>query len=465
MHKTNKFASANVAQLYVDVFFLCLTYGMAYLIASQLTTLYVIFSYLWILIIFIPLWISIMAFSGMYDNTTFYYFDRILRNVAMASLISGMGLGTMFFFIKEASTSRLFIGIFFLLCFLIMSLERCVLSHLYRNNSTNSETPRIIVVCSHETRLSFYQYLRKTHIRYNIVGVVQVGWGKLIEGEKFLGRLENLGDILKKHVVDEVFFDMPKDYTGDLKKYFLMCEKMGITVHLVVNLYDFRLSHSHIYMLGPLPVLTFHTVNLNPFQKAAKRLMDILGAVVGIFVTLISSLIIVPAIKMDSPGPVIFKQSRVGRQGRVFNLYKFRTMYVDAEAQKEELMSQNEHKDGLMFKIKEDPRITRVGAFLRKTSLDELPQFFNVLKGEMSLVGTRPPTLDEVELYDFEHRRRISIKPGLTGMWQVSGRSNIKNFNEVLALDNQYIDNWSIGLDISILMRTVSEVVKMKSAC
>lgn len=465
MHRTNKFANANIAQLYVDMCFLCLTYGMAYLIASQLTALYVISSYLWILIIFIPLWVSIMAFCGMYDKTTFYYFDRILRNVALASLVSGLGLGTMFFFIKEDSTSRLFIGIFYLLCFLIMSIERCILSHLYRNNSTNSETPRIIVVCSRETRQSFYQYLKKTHIRYNIIGIVQVGWGEKIKGENIIGRLENLGEILRKHVVDEVFFGIPNDYACDLKPYFLMCEQMGITVHLVVDPCDFRLSRSHIYMLGPLPVLTFHTVNLNPFQKAAKRMMDIMGALVGIFITLIVSIIVVPAIKIDSPGPVIFKQSRVGRHGRVFNLYKFRSMYVDAEARKKELLSLNEHKDGLMFKMKNDPRITRVGAYLRKTSLDELPQFFNVLKGEMSLVGTRPPTLDEVKLYDLEHRRRISIKPGLTGMWQVSGRSSIKNFDEVVALDYQYIDNWSIGLDISILMRTVSEVVKTKSAC
>lgn len=406
-----------------------------------------------------------MAVSGMYNKTTFYYFDRILRNVALASLVSGLGLGTMFLFIKEAGASLLLIEIFFLLCILIMSLERCILSLIYRHSSTNSETTRIIVVCSHETRLSFYQYLKKTHIRYNIIGIVQVGDGEPIQGEINLGRLEDLEDLLKTHMVDEVFFYLPKDYAGILKQYFLMCEQMGITVHLVINLYDFKLSRAHIYMLGTLPVVTFHTVNLNPFQKAVKRLMDILGSLVGIFITLIASIIIVPAIKLDSTGPVIFKQERVGRHGRVFNLYKFRTMYTGAEAKKEELLSKNEHKNGMMFKIKEDPRITKFGAFLRRTSLDELPQFFNVLKGEMSLVGTRPPTQDEVKLYDLEHRRRISIKPGLTGMWQVSGRSDIKNFEDVVALDIQYIDNWSVRLDIDILIKTVRQVVKMKSAC
>lgn len=465
MHRTNKFANASIVHLFFDVFFLVIAYGMAYLVASQLTTLYAISSYVWILVIFIPVWLSVMAVGGMYDKTTFYYIDRVLRNIALASLVAGLGLGTMFFFIKEASTSRLFIAVFFLLCILVMSLERFILGLIFRHGNANNDTPRIIVVCSKETRRSFYQYLRKTHIRYNIIGIVQVNRGLATQDETVLGTLEDLGDILKKHVVDEVFFDMPKDYEGDLKKYFLICEQMGITVHLVVNLYDFKLSRAHIYMLGPLPVLTFHTVNLNPFQKAVKRLMDIVGALAGIFISLIASMFIVPAIKLDSPGPVIFKQRRVGCHGRVFNLYKFRTMYADAEARKAELMVQNEIEDGRMFKIKEDPRITRVGAYLRKASLDELPQFINVLKGDMSLVGTRPPTMDEVRLYDLEHRRRISIKPGLTGMWQVNGRSDIKNFEEVVALDTQYIDNWSIKLDIDILLKTVSQVIKMKSAC
>lgn len=465
MHKSNKFAYANIVQIIIDVLFLILTYSIAYLFASQFTTLLVISKYFWILIIFIPLWISTMAFGGMYDKTTFYYLDRVLRNVVIASFFSGLALGAMFFFISETGTSRLFIGTFISLSVLIMFLERCAFNIIYRYRRTNSDGPRIIVVCSRETSLTFYQYLKKTHIQYNIIGVVQVGGGEDVQGEINLGTLENLEDIIKNHIVDEVVFDMPKDYIGSLEKYVLLCEQMGITVHVIVNFYDLKLSRAHISMLGPLPVLTFHTVNLNPFQTAIKRMVDILGSLVGILITLVVSIYIVPAIKLDSPGPVVFKQKRVGRYGRVFNLYKFRTMCMDAEEKKKELLAENEHKDGRMFKIKEDPRITRIGAYLRKTSLDELPQFINVLIGDMSLVGTRPPTLDEVAQYDVEHWRRISIKPGLTGMWQVNGRSDIKNFEEVVALDTRYIDKWSIWLDIKILMKTVSNVVKMKSAC
>ena len=186
--------------------------------------------------------------------------------------------------------------------------------------------------------------------------------------------------------------------------------------------------------------------------------MDIFGAIVAII--LFSPVMIVTAImiKKTSPGPLIFSQERVGLQNRPFKMYKFRSMYIDAEKRKKDLMAQNEVK-GLMFKMDNDPRITKVGQFIRKTSIDELPQFFNVLKGDMSLVGTRPPTVDEFEQYNIYYRRRLSITPGLTGMWQVSGRSDIKDFDDVVKLDLKYIDDWSLRQDVKILIQTVGVVL------
>ena len=175
-------------------------------------------------------------------------------------------------------------------------------------------------------------------------------------------------------------------------------------------------------------------------------------------------LVVALLIKLDSPGPVLFKQIRVGQNGRHFSILKFRSMYKDAEARKAELMAKNEIAGGVMFKMKDDPRITRVGRFIRATSLDELPQFFNIFVGQMSLVGTRPPTLDEVEKYKTGQWRRISIKPGLTGMWQVSGRSAITDFDEIVKLDTEYIDKWSIWLDIRILFKTVLVVLKREGS-
>ena len=169
------------------------------------------------------------------------------------------------------------------------------------------------------------------------------------------------------------------------------------------------------------------------------------------------------AIRIDSPGPILFAQTRIGKNGRRFKIYKFRSMYVDAEARKKELEAQNEIQ-GLMFKMENDPRITRVGKFIRKTSIDELPQFFNIVKGDMSLVGTRPPTEDEFEQYSSHYRRRISMTPGLTGLWQISGRSEIVDFDEVVRLDLEYIDNWTIGLDIKILFQTIWVVLTRKGS-
>jgi exopolysaccharide biosynthesis polyprenyl glycosylphosphotransferase len=239
---------------------------------------------------------------------------------------------------------------------------------------------------------------------------------------------------------------------------------MGITVCMALDLYDFKFSKTSLASFGTLPVLIFHSISLNKFQLCLKRVLDIAGSIVGLLITAVLSIIIIPLIILDSPGPVFFKQQRVGKNGRTFELYKFRTMSQDAEMRKEELAASNAINGGLMFKIKDDPRVTRIGKFIRKTSIDELPQFLNVLKGDMSLVGTRPPTIDEVSQYKNHHLRRISIKPGLTGAWQISGRSTILDFEEVVRLDTEYIDNWSIGLDLKIIIKTIFVVFKKTGA-
>ena len=200
--------------------------------------------------------------------------------------------------------------------------------------------------------------------------------------------------------------------------------------------------------------------------------MDICGGLAGCILTGIIFLFVAPAIYIKSPGPIFFSQYRVGKNGRKFKIYKFRSMYMDAEERKKELMKQNRVSDGLMFKMENDPRVIGsekgpgkgIGNFIRKTSLDEFPQFFNVLKGDMSLVGTRPPTVDEWEKYELHHRARLAIKPGLTGMWQVSGRSDITDFEEVVKLDTSYIAQWSFVLDLRILFKTVLIVLGQKGS-
>jgi len=233
---------------------------------------------------------------------------------------------------------------------------------------------------------------------------------------------------------------------------------MGVTTRMALDFYDLQRSKCELALFhGEVPMLTFHSRAFDANYIFLKRCLDIFGAAAGLCITGLLFPFIAFAIKIDSPGPLLFGQKRVRERGRAFTCWKFRSMYVDAEDLNE--------MNGAIFKIENDPRITRVGGFLRKTSLDELPQFWNVLIGEMSLVGTRPPTPSEVAEYENWHRKRICIKPGITGLWQVSGRNQIKDFDEVARLDIEYIEKWSIWLDIRILMKTIWIVFARNGSC
>ena len=252
---------------------------------------------------------------------------------------------------------------------------------------------------------------------------------------------------------------------------------MGISVHTAVSMLDnFYFAKSDVQELGSYKVITNSIKFISDRSNLIKRAVDICGGLAGTIMTGILFLFVAPAIYIKSPGPIFFTQPRIGMNGRVFRMYKFRSMYMDAEKRKAELMAKNKIQSGLMFKMDDDPRIIGsekkgkdgkpkgIGNFIRNTSIDEFPQFINVLKGDMSLVGTRPPTVDEWNHYDPLHRVRMSAKPGITGMWQVSGRSKITDFNEVVALDKQYIENWSLWLDLKILVKTVKVVLRHEGA-
>lgn len=284
-------------------------------------------------------------------------------------------------------------------------------------------------------------------------------------------------DYVKTHAIDEVFLIVDRDVRFDPGDAIQPFVEMGVKVHL--NLLTVETLHENLqqadsryipatrvnlsYMEQDTPVLSIQQPEPKMRWMAAKRALDIVGAIVGLLITAVIFLFVAPAIKLDSPGPIFFAQTRIGKNGRRFKMYKFRSMYQDAEARKAALMQQNE-MNGLMFKMKDDPRITRVGRLLRRTSLDEFPQFLNVLIGDMSLVGTRPPTESEFDQYDSYHKRRLSMKPGITGLWQVSGRSEITDFEEIVRLDCRYIDEWSFFTDLRILWKTVILVLERKGS-
>lgn len=298
--------------------------------------------------------------------------------------------------------------------------------------------------------------------------------GGRVAGVEIKANYASFMDWLRREALDEVYVDIPMDSGDSFVPFLEEMESMGLTVRFRLPLLDrieeaccsetsaARLSRELSRCAGG-NVVTIGTMELKLRAQACKRIMDIAGALVGCIISVPIIAIVAIPLKLESPGPLVFRQRRVGRNGRVFYIHKLRSMYLDAEERKKELMARNE-MNGLMFKMQDDPRITKVGKFIRKTSIDELPQFFDVLRGDMSLVGTRPPTLDEYKQYESHHKRRLSMKPGITGLWQVSGRSNIENFEDVVKLDVQYIDNWSVWQDIRILFKTVWVVLVGRGA-
>lgn len=279
---------------------------------------------------------------------------------------------------------------------------------------------------------------------------------------------ENLMGWIRTAALDEVYINLPAGNESYITILIEELEDMGITVHINIPILEKILQNSkfdniNCSMVAGHPVAIFAPAVHNDREIILKKTTDFIGGLLGTVLSLPIILITAIPLLIESPGPLIFKQARVGKNGRIFNIYKLRSMYADAEKRKQALMAQNK-MDGHMFKMDNDPRITKVGKFIRKYSIDELPQFWNVLKGDMSLIGTRPPTVEEFEQYESHHKRRLSMKPGITGLWQVSGRSNIQDFEEVVKLDCEYIDTWSPALDIKILFKTVNVVLTHKGA-
>ena len=326
---------------------------------------------------------------------------------------------------------------------------------------------RVLVVTTKAEAKKMVEFLTANPIRnYDADGFVIVDEdmkGQMIGTIPVKANRADLMEYLEEEVIDEALMNIPGDpeYEWRLANEFLI---MGIIVHIYMQRQYEKLPNRHQGRIFGYDVLTTSISRITFRQMLLKRLTDIAGSIVGLVITGVVGIFIGPVIYFESPGPIVFSQIRVGKGGRKFRLYKFRSMYMDAEERKKELMTQNEMK-GLMFKIKDDPRIIKgIGHFIRKTSLDEFPQFWNVLKGDMSLVGTRPPTVDEYEKYEAHHRRRLSMKPGITGLWQISGRNDIMDFEEVVKLDVEYIEHYSLELDIKILVKTVLSVLKRDGA-
>lgn len=388
----------------------------------------------------------------------------LIFSLFKAVAISFLCLTAAIYLYKQHEVSREFIGIFALLSFLFLCIERMVVCIYLSGVCEKGFHARRILVVGNLERGRFVSALLSQQLSWGheVIGLLAVDPDEA-KAPECLGRIEELPQILRTHPVDEVIFAVHGERGIDIGAYLQICRKMGIPSRILPALWQPGTMNLSAERCQGVPFLVLATSSINATGLLYKRILDFTGGLVGFFIFLLLYPLLGLAIKLDSKGPVLFRQARVGRNGRIFQIVKFRTMYLDAEARKQELMALNEMQ-GAMFKLTDDPRTTRVGRWLRKTSLDEFPQFINVLKGEMSLVGTRPPTLAEVEQYDLGQRRRISIKPGITGLWQISGRNAISDFDKVVELDCQYLDQWRFLDDIKILLKTIVVVFRRKGA-
>ncbi len=334
----------------------------------------------------------------------------------------------------------------------------------WRKLQDKNKNRMIIVAESSNVDRCVSEIAHNRMVDFKVVGICIVDENRIgeeIQGIPVIAAADTFLDYIRTEVVDEVYIDGNTRASSEALAATLV--ELGLVVHISLMHSEHMVPNRTLENYGNYVVMTTSMHIANQRQLAMKRLMDIVGSIVGLVICGIAFVIFAPIIKLQSPGPVFFSQIRIGKNGRRFRFYKFRSMRVDAEAQKAELAEKNEMQ-GNMFKLEDDPRVIPIGRFMRKFSIDELPQFWNVLKGDMSLVGTRPPTEDEFEQYEYHHKARLAFRPGLTGMWQVSGRSDITDFEAVVALDTEYIAEWSLGLDIRILLKTIAVVLMGKGS-
>lgn len=450
----------------LDVFTLQFTFNIAYMIRHGGHWMYLNKNYEILSVVLILVSICVSFFSEAYCGVLRRgYFVELKETIKYVSLVLGVLIICLFVIKVSGIYSRSTIIFLWGGGIVITYIMRIIMKN-HLKKSKDGEVQRAVLVITSQKQVEKCIVQIKQYSYAGIIPVAIAILGDYKEKER-IGDVPVIGnegavlEYIKKNVVDEIYIDCNYDrkLQEDIEKYI----EAGVTVHIRLLSMENAVGYKCIENFAGTTVLTSTFKSATARQLFMKRILDICGGIVGVLLTGIIFVFVAPIIYKQSPGPIFFSQWRVGRNGRKFKIFKFRTMYTDAEERKKELMKYNQ-MEGYMFKMDNDPRIFPFGKFLRSSSLDEFPQFLNVLKGDMSLVGTRPPTVDEYEQYDLHHIRRISIKPGLTGLWQVSGRSDITDFEEVVRLDTEYIADWRLSSDLKILFKTVGVVLWRKGS-
>lgn len=424
-----------------------------------------------LLVIIIPVWCFFLWTQNTYElpraNRTDLLFIRVVRSIAISTVAL---LALLFALGLTVGVSRSLIVFFAALSTLTVFISRRFMISVIRHLRKRGLDSHNIVVIGTLTEAAPFIRSIQAHEDWGIrvIGVVLPDENS-VDGEDLgeprvpmLGTLSELSKILEQHPIHQVFVTGRAWEKNELYKIADSCEELGVQFSMDANFLGLRVAKADLQDIEGWSVLSFTSTPSSAEAMAVKRILDIVASLVALILLSPIFLITAVIIKLSDGGPVLFGQERSGLFGRTFKMWKFRSMVINAEALKEKLESQNE-MGGPVFKIKKDPRITRFGRFIRKSSIDELPQIWNVLKGDMSLVGPRPPIPSEVEKYERWQMRRLSMRPGITCIWQVSGRNNI-DFDSWMKLDLQYIDNWTLFLDVKLILKTVPVVLLRKGA-
>ncbi len=419
--------------------------------------------FLLLYIVFLP---PFFAIDGVYRYWRRSWMEQMYRIVNATAKVTVLMLAITFVFRPQFYSRVMLVEagiVTILLMGIVRAVEEAVLAHLRARGVGISRT--IIVGAGEAGRTVMRTIVARPELGYRVIGFVddnpekgQTDIGRF----KALGALENLPAAIEQEQIDEVIITLPWMYQRKIMAIVRECALRHVRARIVPDLFQMTLSQVDVEDLGGLPLIGVHEVSISRSSMLLKRAMDVVGAIVCLVVGAPLLGLIALAIRLGDRGPALFRQTRVGLGGRTFEIFKFRSMVVGAEADQEALAELNE-ADGPLFKIRDDPRLTRVGRLLRRTSLDELPQLINVLRGDMSLVGPRPPLPSEVERYQEWHKKRLEAPPGMTGLWQVSGRSRL-SFDEMVLLDIYYIEHWSPWLDFRILVRTAPKVLSSEGA-
>lgn len=428
-------------------------------------------SFAWLLSSTLVLHFLIYPHCGFYAPLRLKKIEEIVLMILRAAVLEFFVLGSIVFLIQAKETSRYFFGLYVALNFFFLLMSRLVAKIVLSKVRQRGYNFRHILVLgggrtAHQVLGSLNKNRQWGYLPFGVLADPDPSYPRTqVLGVPIIGTLADFEKTLETTTVDEVIVALDQFDRTQIESKIKLCETLGVPVRFTWGRFSLGHSRSIYSELEGVPMVSFYNTTLKTLPETVlKRLIDIAGALAGLGMTAVLYPWIAYRIKKESPGPVIFKQVRVGQNGRRFKCYKFRTMEVNADSKKNKLQSQNVMV-GPMFKMNDDPRVFPFGGFLRRTSLDELPQFMNILRGDMSLVGTRPPTPDEVETYLPHYKRRLSIRPGLTGLWQVKGRSKVTDFKDVLDYDLRYIDHWSLLLDLRIIFRTVFVIFHRKGAC